>query len=94
MTTEEKLKALNALLKWLEDGGTTIVNEPYFGMCTWVRIYHGEDVNAMSDNVTEQYLISLGLTRPENDYCHWFPSKQSGQRIALVKRTIELLQSK
>lgn len=88
MTTQEKLKALEALLKWLEGGGITLVDEPYYGMCAWVRVYHGENMN---DDVTEQYLLSLGLIRPENDYCHWFPSKHSLQRIALVKQTIEIL---
>lgn len=93
MTIEERLKALEALLKWLEDGGSKILNEPYYGMCAWVRIYHGEDGEAMNDDVTEQYLVSLGLIRPENDYCHWFPSPESHRRIALVKQTIELLKS-
>lgn len=91
MSKEEKIKALESLLKWLQDGGISIVNEPYFGMCTWVRGYHSDE--GMNDGETEHYLLSLGLTRPAHEYCHWFPTKQSHERISLVKQTIEILKS-
>lgn len=93
MKAEEngKLQALKSLLTWLENGGIDIAGEPYFGMCAWVRIYL--DDHSMNDDVTEAYLISLGLSRPINDYCHWFPTSQSHQRISLVKEAIKALES-
>lgn len=92
MSKEEKIKALESLLKWLEDGGIWMINEPYFGMCSWVRIYHDDD--DMDDGETETYLISLGLTPTQNEYSHWFPQNESTERISMVRQTIDILKSK
>lgn len=91
MSKEEKIKALESLLRWLEDGGKTLLDRQYFGMCSWVRIYHDDD--NMSDRETEEYLISLGLTPPQNDRKHWFPPYYSTERISMVKQTIDILKS-
>lgn len=92
MSKEEKIKALESLLKWLEDGGRPLLDKQYFGMCSWVRIYHDDD--NMGDGEAESYLISLGLNPPSNRLTnHWFPAYYPIERIALVKQTIENLKS-
>lgn len=92
MSKEEKIKALESLLKWLENGGKLMIDLHYFGMCSWVRIYL-EDKD-MSDIETEQYLLSLGLNPPANRLIHhWFPAYYPIERIDLVKQTIENLKS-
>lgn len=92
MSKEEKIKALESLLIWLENGGKSLIDSHYFGMCSWVRIYL-EDKD-MSDIESEQYLLSLGLNPPANRITnHWFPAYNPIERIALVKQTIENLKS-